>query len=188
MRAISVLVTASILLAGGCRSAPPLVRPTTQQLISNGLTVSSYVDAIQADCVPPAGWIAEPLKESARHKHQIWLSPTGHTAYGIIHFDLPLPVGTELVLLGFLNEMRRTEGTATLVEKKWDANLNGLRFVAEGGHYKVRTNLVVRGFSGWAVYAGTLQGNAIEPDELILAERARDHTAVGVPTKSMDNQ
>ena len=44
----------------------------------------------------PDGWTAEPLKKSGRHSHQIWLSPTGETAYGVIHFSLPLPVGPEL--------------------------------------------------------------------------------------------
>ena len=79
----------------------------------------------------------------------------------------------------FLNQMRASEGEATLLEKRWDPNLNALRFVAEGGQYIVRTNLFVHGFSGWAVYAGTLRAYPVDQAELELAEQAREDTVVG---------
>ena len=120
------------------------------------------------------------LPGGARHTHQVWQSPTGSTAYGVIHFRLPFPLGHELLLWAFMNEMRRDQGEARLLEKRWDANLGGIRFVTEGGLYRVRTNLMVRGFDGWAVYAGTLRSGPIRPDELALAERAREYTEVGV--------
>jgi hypothetical protein len=44
--------------------------------------------------------------------------------------------------------------------------------------YKVRTNLFVRGLSGWAIYAGTLRAQPIEADELALAEQARERTII----------
>jgi hypothetical protein len=75
--------------------------------------------------------------------------------------------------------MKATEGEATLIEKKWDPNLNALRFVAEGGQYTVRTNLFVRGFVGWAIYAGTLRAYPVNQAELELARRAREDTAEG---------
>jgi hypothetical protein len=78
-----------------------------------------------------------------------------------------------------MNEMRRTEGEATLLSKQWDQSLPGLRFVAQGGRYVVRTNLTVRGFHGWACYAGTLRDDPIVPDELAQAEEAREHTTFG---------
>ena len=106
-----------------------------------------------------------------------WLSPTGRTAYGVIHFSLPLPVGHELALWGFLREMRRSEGEAQLLSKGWDANSGLMRFVAQGGLYLVRSNLFVTGRQGWVCYAGTLKKEPIEPDELALAEIAREHTA-----------
>jgi hypothetical protein len=84
-----------------------------------------------------------------------------------------------VALWGFLQEMRRTEGQATLVEKRWDDRLPGIRFVARGGQHVVRVNLVVRGFHGWACYAGTLRGDEIVPDELELAEDAREQTIFG---------
>jgi hypothetical protein len=83
------------------------------------------------------------------------------------------------VLWIFMQEMKRTEGAAELLSRNWDANHRMLRFVARGGVYTVRTNLVVRGFSGWAVYAGTLTQRAVAPDELALAERARELTLLG---------
>jgi len=113
------------------------------------------------------------------HKHGVWISPSGRTAYGVIYFSLPLPVGHDLVLWGFLNEMRKTEGEATLLSKEWDDKLPGLRFVAQGGRYVVRTNLSVHGFHGWACYAGTLRNDPIVPEELAEAEYARDATTFG---------
>ena len=109
---------------------------------------------------------ARPLKHSPQHAHQVWLSPSGHTAYGVIHFSLPLPVGPDLALFGFLQNMKMHEGEANLISKNWDADLSCLRFVAEGGVYRVRVNLFVSGFEGWAIYAGTLRGFPINADEL----------------------
>jgi hypothetical protein len=112
--------------------------------------------------------------------HQVWLAPSGNTAYGIIRFTLPIPIGTDLALWGFLREMKRTQGEASLVSKQWDQNLDGLRFVADGGIYRVRVNLFVDGWRGWAVYAGTRRDHEIVENELEVAEQAREHTIVGI--------
>ena len=157
---------------GGCAQHAP--RAPTQPI-----TNATYVESVDAWAVVPAGWHPDPLKSSATHKHQVWVSPTGHTAYGIIHFTMPLPVGHELALLGFLQNMKRTEGEANLLSKKWDSNLYAIRFVVVGGLYMVRTNLFVRGTEGWAVYAGTLRKEQIKPDELAQAEWAREMTRIG---------
>jgi hypothetical protein len=164
-----------LMLLVGCAAnhgAHQAVGPTTRP---GGQAVAS-VDAM---CFPPAGWKAEPLKQSGRHSHQIWLSPTGQTAYGVIHFTLPLPVGTELVLRGFLREMQRTEGEAKLLDKQSDPALPGLRFEAQGGLYHLWGNLVVSGWEGWAVYAGSRTGQPIALPELELAAAARESTRVG---------
>jgi hypothetical protein len=146
-----------------------------------GLTPPMTVQAVMAQCVPPEGWKPEPLKQSERHTHQVWLSPTGRTAYGVIHFKLPLPVGVNIVYWEFLRELKKKEGTATELSRESDPALPGLRFVCEGGRYKMRVNLIVDGFDGWAVYAGTLREFAEIPAELILAERARENTIIGLP-------
>jgi hypothetical protein len=173
----------SLATGGGCVARPqyetnapaiPATAPTTQ-----GLDQGEYLESVEAVCMPPEQWIAQPLKKSSRHTHQIWLSPTGRTAYGVIHFGLPVPVGHELVLWYFMKEMRRVQGEADLLSKQWDPNLRTLRFVASGGQYTIRTNLSVRAFDGWAVYAGTLREGPIEQNELDLAERAREHTVLG---------
>jgi hypothetical protein len=122
----------------------------------------------------------QPLKETKNHSHQLWLSPTGNTAYGVIRFSLPLPVGPDTVLYFFLREMRASEGEARLISKRRDPQLKGLGFVAEGGLYVVRTNLTTRGLRGWAVYAGTLRARPVLPNELSLAELAREETETGV--------
>jgi hypothetical protein len=98
---------------------------------------------------------------------------------------MPLPVGHNLALWGFLREMRRTEGEAELISKQWDENSGFLRFVAQGGLYVVRTNLSVSGTHGWACYAGTLKNEPIEPDELELAQIAREHTRFGFSNASL---
>ena len=161
---------------GGCAQH---ARTASSQSTADAGFVPQYVESVDASAVVPPGWHADPLKSSATHKHQVWTSPSGHTAYGIIHFMLPLPVGHDLALLGFLQNMKRTEGEATLVSKQWDPNLHAIRFVAVGGLYKVRTNLFVRGLDGWAVYAGTLRKEKIEAEELAQGERARELTRIG---------
>lgn len=174
------LLTALLLataLAGCQSSARPMV-PTTGPSMT-GLSNPLLVDPVDAMCTPPLGWKADPLKHSGRHDHQVWLSPTGHTAYGVIHFSLPLPVNADFVLPFFLREMKKSEGEAILLSKETDPALPGVKFVAEGGLYKMRSNLIVRGWQGWAIYAGTLRKEAINPAELDLAERARDHTRIG---------
>ena len=115
------------------------------------------------------------------HRHQVWISPGKATAYGVIVFKLPLPVGPSLALWGVLREMRRTEGQANLLDRHDDPVLRGIRFTAEGGRYTIRANLTTDGLRGWLVYAGTLRDHPIDAAELRLAERARDATRVGQP-------
>lgn len=158
--------------------------PTTQaaQLAAaSGLGAPVKWEAVNALAVPPIGWTAEPLKSSDKHKHQVWLSPSRKTAYGVIYFTLPWPVGADLALWGFLKQMKRIEGEATLISKVSDDALPGLRFVAEGGLYLVRTNLIIDGFNGWAIYAGTVRGKPVDESELATAERAREQTQVVFP-------
>jgi hypothetical protein len=93
---------------------------------------------------------------------------------------MPLPVGNGLALMGFISHMKDTEGDATLVSQENDDKLPGIRFVAEGGRYRIRANLITSGFEGWAIYAGTLRGRANNDAELILAQKAREQTKIHV--------
>ncbi len=129
------------------------------------------MESVEAIAVVPVGWKAEPLKQSPRHQHQLWLSPSGDTAYGIIHVHMPLPVNDELAMAGFLVTMQRSEGEAKLLGKQADPRLPGIRFVAEGGRYKLRGNLITRDWVAWVVYAGTLREKPVVPSELEQAER-----------------
>jgi hypothetical protein len=183
-----------MLLLVGCQSSasraaqaraelpPDQLNPAAGPQIFTGLSVPEPMAEVEAMVVPPAGWHAEPLKSSEKHNHQVWISPSGNTAYGVIRFKLPLPLGPELVLhKGFLPQMKKTEGEARLISSERDRNLPGLRFVAEGGLYRLRANMITRGWKGWTIYAGTVREKEIVPDELALAELARDHTTVGMP-------
>ena len=128
---------------------------------------------------PPAGWRAEPIEKTARHTQQVWLSPTGNTAYGVILFSLPLPLGPDVALWGFLGEMKQREGEATLLQKSRDEQKQALRFVVEGGEYRIRGIILTRGWAGWVFYAGTLRNRPIRLDELEQAVQARENTAFG---------
>jgi hypothetical protein len=129
---------------------------------------------------PPIGWKPDPLKITDKSKHRVWLSPTGATAYGVIYFNLPLPVGANLALMGFLDQMKRTTGEAIVISQTEDDQLPGYRFIADGGHYRIRCNLMTRGFHGWAVYAGSLRARPVNPDEVRVAEQARELTKIGL--------
>ena len=174
-----------VLAAGGCQSDARATRHSnamdgSDALIIPGLTAPARFEAVDAMVVVPPGWRQEPLKSSDRHKHQVWLSPSGSTAYGVIRMKLPLPVGPETVLrMGVMPEMKRTEGEAVLLSSYRDNTLPGVRFVAEGGRYLLRSNLMTRGWRGWVVYAGTLRDQPVNDAELALAELARENTRVG---------
>jgi hypothetical protein len=175
--ALGILVCATLLAA--CQSKP--LHPVSLIEVSmEGLPQPEAVTAVEALCVPPVGWQPDQLKQSDRHAHQVWISPSGNTAYGVIRMKLPLPVGPSLVLWGFMEEMRRSEGQGTLLEKQQDPATGGLRFVAEGGRYKVRTTLLVHGRRGWAICAGTLREQPENAEELEVAIRAREATQIGL--------
>lgn len=184
MRLRLSLILLLAVLGVGCHPPRRAAMPATQAARlaqASGLSVPTKLDAVNAVVVPPLGWTAEPLKSSEKHKHQIWLSPSRNTAYGVIFFTLPWPVGPDLALWGFLKQMKKTEGEATLINKQEDEQLPGMRFTAQGGLYLVRTNLIVEGFNGWAIYAGTVRGKPVDEGELIVAEHAREQTAVVSP-------
>lgn len=192
MVAVLVAMTSAI-TGGGCQSRaarrpvqasvelpPDRLDPTLPGPMLGALSPAEPNADVEATVTPPAGWRAEPLKSSGKHNHQIWISPSGDTAYGVIRFKMPLPVGPDVALrFGILPEMRRSEGEARLISSQRDPDLPGLRFVADGGLYRLRSNLITRGWRGWVIYAGTLRTKEIVPNELALAELAREHTAVG---------
>lgn len=150
-----------------------------------GLTPPRRNTDVHATVVPPVGWRKDPLKKSGQHTHQVWVSPTGRTAYGVINFHhmLMFLASDQRLLDETLKAMEQSEGEAVLLEQHKDRGLNngagGVRFVAEGGLYKLRANLLRAGSRGWIVYAGTLRDQPVEPAELELAERAREQTQVG---------
>ena len=177
---LPAVVALAWLCATGCGSgkkravdAGPTSRPS-------GLSEPVVIPSLQASCVPPTDWNPKPIERAKNTVHQVWVSPTGATAYGVIRFSLPLPVGPETVLWFFIREVDATEGDARLISKTRDDVLRGLRFVSESKKYRVRGNLVTKGFHGWISYAGTVQGRNIDADELRLAELARENTKTGI--------
>jgi hypothetical protein len=177
--AASLFVALVTVLVAGCQSKFAKIQATPPPVYKGIIALPSHRADLQAMVTPPEGWQAEPLKASSKHTHQVWLSPTGHTAYGVIFFNLPWPVGEDLAVTAFIQQMARTEGKAELIDKEKDPDLPGVRFVAEGGLYRVRANMIVDGWRGWAVYAGTVVKNPVDEKELELAELARESTRVG---------
>ena len=188
---------AALLLLGlgaGCASSRPVdvssLTPTAAEarhLEEAGLLPVEWVSVVEAATPIPAGWRAEPLKVQPRSRHQVWISPSGSTAFGVLnvqHFLLPL-ASDHRILDEFLKGMKQSEGEANLLQgpvkdEDLGGGLGGLRFVAEGGRYKVRAHLVSRGTRAWIVYAGTERGKPFDPEELSRAEEARDRTVVGI--------
>jgi hypothetical protein len=162
------------LVCAACQEQrPPSNRPPADL---TGLAAPLPIPAVAADCAPPQGWLAQPMEATRQHAHEHWISPTGDTAYGVIEMHLPFPLGNGLVLWAFLSEMRHRQGEAQLLARHEDPTLPGLRFVAEGGPFKLRANLILRGASAWAIYAGTRRDRPENAPELALAERAREAT------------
>lgn len=131
---------------------------------------------LRASVRPPEGWREDPVRRDANSVQRVWISPSGDTAFGVIRFELPIPVGHDLALWGFLRTMRRDDGRADLLEKHWDERARGLRFVVEGKTYRLRALLHVRGLGGWSVYAGSLRERPENVAEIEQAEQARERT------------
>lgn len=131
---------------------------------------------LHARCVPPEGWTPRPTPASSRAQQIVWFSPSGETTYGVIYIPLPLPLGEQLVLWGFLGEMRQREKQAVLREKSFDRAADALRFVAEMPTYTMHGKLVVHGTSSWVMFASTANGRPIEQDKFMEARKAREAT------------
>ena len=173
-----VCLLASLLTA--C-SAQRQIAATTQPVAEMaGLSATIPDPDVQAIVSPPAGWKAEPLKVAERSQHRVWISPSGDTAYGVIFVRLPLPVGSDLALIGFMMEMKKTEGDGKLLDKRRDA-AGVLRFIAEDPKHTIFARLITDGWLCWITYGGTLTGKPVNVAELLLASRAREATIIGLP-------
>jgi hypothetical protein len=178
------LTVVSLVFIAGCQSGQtaPATMPATSTAL---LDVPQYVAPVRAVCVPPVGWEAKPLKVTSISEHQVWVSPGGTTAYGVMnvrHLLMPL-ASDERILKEFLGGMRENEGTADLLEQQPDSTLagglGGIRFVARGGRYTVRGSLASQGRNAWVWYAGTNTGDPVNEEELESAVAAREATKVG---------
>jgi hypothetical protein len=183
LRRFIAIVCAVCLSACAAHPQSPMVQPIWTVTRSGPLTGLAFDPNVKAVCDAPAGWKSQPLVSAADHADQVWLSPTGATAYGVIHFVMPFPVGVDFALSAFLDHMRKDKGEATLLARQTDPTLPGIRFVAEDQTHVIHANLFVAGWEGWAVYAGTLRNAPINQEELDIAQVARENTRVGQPEK-----
>ncbi len=168
------------LLLSAC-AAQRHIATTTQPVAEMAGLSATYADVdLQALVSPPAGWKADPLKVAERSWHRVWVSPTGDTAYGVIFIKLPLPVGSELALMGFMMEMKKTEGEGRILDKRRD-DAGALRYTAENPTHTIFARLITDGWLCWITYAGTLTGKPVNVEEILLASRAREATIIGLP-------
>ena len=188
-----LLATLLLALGAGCSSSRRnafSLTPTAaeaEHLERAGLAPVAWIPAVEAAAPVPIGWRAEALKVQPRSKHQVWISPSGSTAFGVLnvqHFLMAF-ASDQRILDEFLKGMKQTEGEANLLQgpvkdKYIGGGIGGLKFVAEGGKYTVRGHLVSRGTRAWIVYAGTERGKPFDAEELSRAEEARDRTVVDI--------
>ncbi len=167
-------------VAGGC--AKKYKRPPRPMAVAGADEVVPTTQPIRefgkffAEIDPPADWRYELTSTSDRHEHVTWISPGNNTACGIVYFRMPFPVGHELAFkYGFLAEMRRKEGKADVLEKHWDPQIQGLRFIVESRFFHVEAKFFVRGSEGWAIYAGQRLNNPVNEDEFETAKRVREN-------------
>jgi hypothetical protein len=126
---------------------------------------------------PPIGWTLQRADDTPRYVQRVWVSPSGRTSYGVIRFSLPIPVGEEIALTGFLSQMRQSEGEAHLLSMERDDAQDRLNFTAEGGRYRLDGIIITRGFHGWVIYDGVLRNQSRALDEVALAVQARENTS-----------
>ena len=171
---------------GGCARSTLRAdeRPTSRPV--GDLGTGYFEPRVEAFVVPPNGWELDPPKINDQRAHLTWLSPSGDSAYGVIYFAIPgsvawLPKNEffhNRASDRFIDEFRNDTGDAVELSREWDADADGMRIVAEGGPYKVRSLLRIRGSHGWSVYAGTMRERPVNEEELAVAERAQGATQI----------
>ncbi len=129
--------------------------------------------------LPPAGFTPKPLEQDETSTQQVWVSSSKATAYGIVRFSLPLPVGPGFALPGFIAETAKKQGPTKLLASKAHPRSGGVEFTADLPLYHMRGILWTKGFTGWVVYASTDRSMPVDADDLAAALAARDAT---VPT------
>jgi hypothetical protein len=161
------------LAAGGC-GAKPAVAPSAPATLPSLLEAGVFDPQLRATVHPPAGWReAEPRVSSNSHQ-RIWISPSGDTALGVIRFELPLPLGHDLALWGFVQTMRREDGRAELLGKRWDDAKQAMRFEVDGQQYRLDAWMRVQGSAGWCGYVGVLREKPANVAEVEVATEARE--------------
>jgi hypothetical protein len=171
-----------VIVSPGCRSHLPASPPAARQVVP-GQFVEPYIDDdLRARCSPPRAWEPKPLEHLPRSVQRVWVSPTGHTAYGVIHIRLPWPFGPDVVLWRFLAGMRETEGEGRLLTR--ERNGDEVNFVAETPKYRLTARLHTAGWNAWVIYASVLRDQPVDGAEFPLAESARDVTVPGAVTES----
>src|SRR5437763_788316 len=87
-------------LLTGCQSKYanlPTYQPASQPVAASGLSDPIPFPSVNAIVAPPIGWVADTVDSDNRYTHQVWRSPSGSSAYGVIHFGIPfLPLPASL--------------------------------------------------------------------------------------------
>ena len=174
------------MVAGGCARSTLRAdeRPTSRPI--GDLGTGYFDERVESFVVPPTDWKLDPPKVDEGRAHLAWLSPSRDTAYGVIYFPIPnsvawLPKNEWFhgkAADRFVEEFRKDAPDAVELSREWDGQSGGMRIEAEGGLYKVRSLLRIRGSHGWSVYAGSLRGKPTNEEELAIAEKAREATQI----------
>lgn len=181
---LPALLLAAVALLGltiGCETSPQPTdfRPVSARSATQPSTTQRSDEVtfrmFSVFLTPPEGWTLKTTSLDDRHEHMTWVSPSGQTAVGALFFKLPWPVGHELAFrYGFLAEMRKREGEGEVLEKRWDPEIEGLRFIVNSKNFRVTAKFLVRGLRGFATYSGTKRAFPVNTSEEQEAIRVRE--------------
>lgn len=166
-----------LVAAAGCQGRRPI---KTQRLFEHvalidfsGLGAQQYVDLVNVSAAPPESWEQAKPDTAAAYTHLQWRSPSKHTAVGVVHIRLPLPLSPKVVLWFAKGEYtKKKEGGKLLGE--WTDELGRHWFEAENNTYHVRGYCLAQGFEAWIIYSGYRSDEPPNPSEISLAIRSSD--------------
>lgn len=152
MRAISLLAFGS-----GCQSGQQVLGRRLiehQAMIDfSGLEPEHRDMSVKAVIGTPYHWEFMPITRTPFYTHEQWRSPSTHTAVGILHATLPLPLSADAVVWLARREYSRKENDGKVLGQ-WTDSLGRAWFEGENDRYHARGYVVVKGFDAWFVYCG----------------------------------
>lgn len=159
----------------GCQTAQPV---SMNRLINHqamidfsGLASLKHCDTVKAEVAPPTSWKELVPKKTSIYTDMQWRAPSGNTAVGVAHVNMPLPFDAGAVVWFAKHRYAKQSEDGRLLGQWVDA-LGRSWFEAENHKYHVRGFVVTKGFEAWICYSGFKTQEPIDTSELALAARS----------------